>query len=70
MRNETITLCREELYQVTGFKLSGKQLKALAQMDIPFRVRPDGTPVVLRSTLQQPPATALEPMAKAKLNLI
>lgn len=47
-----IVLSPQEIKLVTGFNQSRKQCTALAQMDIPFRVRPDGTPLVVRANLE------------------
>ncbi len=41
-------LTRDELVELTGKKRKSAQIRALAEMGIPYRVRPDGTPAVLR----------------------
>jgi hypothetical protein len=57
----SIALNSEELQEVTGYKTARKQIDALALMEIPFKVRPDGTPFVVRSALEsQQPVSALE----------
>jgi len=66
---ESIALSSDEIREVTGYKLSKKQIDALILMDIPFKIRPDGTPFVARAIImpqQQIPAAANEP--KAHLN--
>jgi hypothetical protein len=52
MNTPSIGLTRAELHEVTGFKYPQKQIHALALMDIPFRVRPDGTPFVARVAIE------------------
>ena len=47
-----IILSPLEVIQVTGFKIANKQCHALALMQIPYRVRPNGTPVVVRSAVE------------------
>ena len=47
----SICLTREELVELTGKKYKSCQVRVLAEMGIPYRVRPDGTPVVLRCDL-------------------
>ena len=70
MNYQSIALTQEELRDITGFKLASKQLSALAQMGIPFKVRPDGTPCVLRSTLQPQSSAAEKKLPKPTLNAI
>jgi hypothetical protein len=41
-----IGLDNAQLHEVTGCKQNGKQIEALVEMVIPFRVRPDGSPFV------------------------
>lgn len=53
-----IVLSPQEIKLVTGFNQARKQCNALAQMDIPFRVRPDGTPLVIRANLEGNTAVA------------
>jgi hypothetical protein len=42
----------DELRQLTGRCRPYAQVKALIQMRVPFHLRPDGVPVVLRSALK------------------
>jgi len=46
-----IGLTEPEIRQLTGFVYKGKQINALVAMGIQFRVRPDGSPFVARSTI-------------------
>ena len=46
-----ICLTRDELIELTGRKRKSEQVRALAEMGIPYRMRPDGTPAVLRCDL-------------------
>jgi hypothetical protein len=39
----------KDIRDLTGYTNSAKQISALREMGIPFRVRPDGRPVVLRA---------------------
>jgi hypothetical protein len=52
MNTLSIGLTQAELQFITGFKYPKKQIHALALMEIPFKVRPDGTPMVFRSVTQ------------------
>lgn len=45
-------LTRNELIELTGYKRSGAQLRALRQMGIEHRIRPDGAILVLRSHIE------------------
>ena len=45
---QPIALSPAEIQLVTGYKLAKKQIEALALMEIPFKVRPNGTPYVAR----------------------
>lgn len=47
-----ILLTKEELMELTGRERPRAQVRALVHMGIPFRVRPDGSPVVLRDHLE------------------
>jgi hypothetical protein len=47
----SIGLSPEEVYELTHYKQLKKQCEALADMCIPFSVRPDGTPFVAREIL-------------------
>lgn len=52
MNNTTIGLTPEELYQITHFRYAKKQINALVLMEIPFKVRPDGTVFVARADIE------------------
>lgn len=58
----------DQLYELTGFRRSAKQIGALVHMDIPFKVRPDGSPFVSLGALDPTKAPA-PAMPKAKLTL-
>lgn len=47
-----LTLNPKELYEITGRKRSLNQIEALRTMNIPFRIRPDGSPIVLRAVIE------------------
>lgn len=47
-----LTLSRDELIELTGRTQKGKQVEALKSLGIPFKIRPDGTPVVLRTVME------------------
>jgi hypothetical protein len=49
--DKPLCLIKEELEDLTGRKRSKSQIAALAYMGIKYRVRPDGTPAVLRADL-------------------
>ena len=61
MNTPSIGLTSDELYQVTHYRYAKKQIHALALMEIPFRVRPDGTVFVARSAIE---GEATVPMSK------
>lgn len=44
----TLVLTPDELVEYTGKQRSKAQARALKDMGIPYRLRPDGSPVVLR----------------------
>lgn len=48
---QSLCLSKEELRELTGRTYGRRQIMALVSMGIRFRVRPDGTPAVLRSDL-------------------
>ena len=52
-----LCLTRDEIEELTGMRRKSSQIRALAQMGIPFRVRPDGSPAVLRCDLMPDGAT-------------
>lgn len=47
-----ITLTHEELIELTGKARKSAQIEALRFLSIPFKIRPDGTPVVLRAAME------------------
>jgi hypothetical protein len=67
--NRHIGLTPNQLQEVTGYKHTKNQLRALALMEIPFKVRPDGTPFVTRTSIDASTEEA-EVMLEAKLTLI
>lgn len=71
MSTLSIGLTPDELYEVTHYRYSQKQIHALVLMEIPFKVRPDGTVFVTRAAIEgQPIATATEAVPEAVLTLI
>jgi hypothetical protein len=56
-----ICLTKEEIRELTGKLRSAAQVRVLAQMAIPYRVRPDGSPVVLYSDLKSDSDTVPTP---------
>lgn len=67
MDNQSIVLTADELYSITHYRRVPKQIEALALMGIPFKVRPDGTPLVFRAMTV--PGEANKPKAKPRLCL-
>lgn len=49
MRMQGLTLTAAELQEITGKRRYRAQARALAQMGISYRIRPDGFPLVARS---------------------
>ena len=47
-----LILTQQELVELTGKERPSAQVRALTHMGIPYRTRPDGTPVVLRVILE------------------
>lgn len=47
-----LTLTPDEVVQLTSRKRRPAQCDVLRQLGIPFKVRPDGTPVVLRAAME------------------
>ncbi|GAB1827368.1 DUF4224 domain-containing protein [Achromobacter xylosoxidans] len=47
-----LTLTNEELIELTGKARKAGQIEALRFLTIPFKIRPDGTPVVLRAAME------------------
>ena len=58
MNTSSIGLTSDELYQVTHYRYAKKQIHALALMEIPFKVRPNGTVFVARVAIEGPPTEA------------
>lgn len=54
-------LTNEELQSLTARVQQKAQIKALAKMGVPFIVRPDGKPMVLRSYLEKKFGEGQEP---------
>jgi len=52
MNTPSICLTPDELQLVTHYRNNAKQIHALALMDIPFKVRPDGTVFVARANIE------------------
>ena len=51
-RKSSLTLDAYELAEITGKRRNQGQIEALSLMNIPFRIRPDGSPIVLRSVIE------------------
>ncbi|GAB1835935.1 DUF4224 domain-containing protein [Achromobacter xylosoxidans] len=47
-----LTLSQKELLEVTGKARKAGQIAALKHLGIPFKIRPDGSPVVLRAAME------------------
>ncbi|WP_431194635.1 DUF4224 domain-containing protein [Achromobacter insuavis] len=47
-----ITISQDELIELTGKIRKSGQIEALRFLSIPFKIRPDGTPVVLRAAVE------------------
>ncbi|KAA5924198.1 DUF4224 domain-containing protein [Achromobacter xylosoxidans] len=47
-----LTLTHEELIELTGKARKSGQIEALKFLAIPFKIRPDGAPVVLRAAVE------------------
>ncbi len=45
-------LTADQLEEVTGKRRARSQVDVLAALGIPYKTRPDGTPVVLRAALE------------------
>ena len=58
MNIQSIGLTPEEIYQITHYRYAKKQIHALVLMEIPFKVRPNGTVFVARSDIEGTPNTA------------
>jgi hypothetical protein len=51
-----VILTVEQLYELTRKRKSCAQCRALEALGIPYRKRPDGSPVVFTASMQQNPA--------------
>ncbi|WP_369414072.1 DUF4224 domain-containing protein [Paracandidimonas lactea] len=51
-RSSMLVLSPAELESVTGKTRKSSQCHVLAQLGIPYKIRPDGTPVVLRAAME------------------
>ncbi|MGQ4230979.1 DUF4224 domain-containing protein [Bordetella bronchiseptica] len=47
-----LTLSQKELIELTGKTRKAKQIEALKFLGVPFKIRPDGTPAVLRAAME------------------
>lgn len=47
-----LTLTTDEIAEITGRRRSAAQRQALTSMGIAYRIRPDGTPAVLRAVAE------------------
>jgi hypothetical protein len=60
-------LSKDQLYELTGKRRPKAQARALDAMGIPYRRRPDGSPVVLRTHVElearPAPGTVLDKLA-------
>jgi Domain of unknown function (DUF4224) len=66
----TLILSKEELVILTGKERSKAQGRALAHMGIPYRTRPDGSPVVVRVQLEAGEASGLGEIGVASARLV
>ena len=62
-----IALTPDELFEITGKRRKSSQCRALAEMGIPYRTRPDGSPFVRRDFDNQ--AEPRKAAATVSLNL-
>ena len=51
--SNNVGLTPEQLYEVTGRKRARNQIEALTQMGIDYRIRPNGTPFVALSAINE-----------------
>ncbi|OZI57621.1 DUF4224 domain-containing protein [Bordetella genomosp. 4] len=47
-----LILSPEDLVEITGKSRKSSQVEILRQLGIPFKIRPDGTPLVLRAAME------------------
>lgn len=47
-----LTLTTDEIVEITGRRRTAAQRQALTSMGIAYRIRPDGTPAVLRAVAE------------------
>ena len=66
----SIALSPDELREVTGYRAVGKQIHALVLMEIPFKVRPNGSPFVARADIEGPVVRPDNDKQEAVLTLI
>nr|WP_198982705.1 DUF4224 domain-containing protein [Herbaspirillum sp. ASV7] len=67
----SLTLTEEEIFEITGYRRPSAQLRALEEMGIPARRRPDNTVMVLRVYVTtRPDADAVPPIPEPKLRVI
>ncbi|MBV7482478.1 DUF4224 domain-containing protein [Bordetella sp. BOR01] len=52
MKERALTLAPDELAEITGKTRKSSQIEVLRQLAIPFKIRPDGTPLVLRAAME------------------
>ena len=64
----SIYLTKNEIEEITHRSRFSAQIRALASMGIPYRVRPDGTPLVCRSAFEQ--IMGISPIIQKTDNLI
>lgn len=55
---ESMFLSHNEVVVLTGRRRFRAQVRALNMMGISYRIRPDGRPLVLRSSLESPVRTS------------
>lgn len=60
---------KDDLAIITGKKLAGAQCRALLLMNIPYTMRPDGTPCVLRKAVEQSCGVHPDDNSEAKFTL-
>ena len=64
----SIVLSPQDIADITRYRQPKRQLQALADMGIPFHVRHDGSPAVLRSAVEngqpatEPNFSSLQPL--------
>lgn len=66
----SIALTPAELKEVTGYSRTALQITALSQMEIAFRIRPNGSILVVREDLALTGSAKAQPKAKPKVKQI